>query len=1805
MKLIRTFCLAAIVTSLLFSSCKKTETSDVKLVVKNFEGEVNSTQNLSFTFSKDLVPVNRLEVLDTSNYITFEPRLRGYFKWVNTNELKFFPYDPFPASTQFTGTINSSVTKLSENKYNLKGETTFEFNTPLLKLTNANLFWVKSPVSGQPALQATATFNTDVDPGDLESKLQVEMDGVKLPFTFRTLQPSTSHSILIEDVSTDEEFTKVNLIVEKGLSVPTSDWATPEKFTAFLQVPESSKLTIEKVEPEHDGFIGSIYVTTSQELNDETLEDYLSFDPEIEFTVEKTSEGLKINSDDFEIEKSYELTVSDNLKGSVGGQMEGDFKEEFSFGKLNPIVKFVDKKAMYLPGKGNRNVAMQVVGVPKIRIEVTKIFENNILAFMRKGRSYDYQYVEDESGEYGDYIDYEYYQTNNFGKVVYETEMETGAMGKKVGAKLLNIDFSDKLPEFDGIYVLKVHALEKNWLTDTRVMSVSDIGMIVKATDDRIMVFCNSIRTANALSGVKVSFISNDNQKLYTATTGSSGIAIFDNIQNSHPDFNIALVTASNNVDYNFVQFNKTKVNTSRFATGGKYPSSTGYDAFFYGERNLYRPGETINLACVVRTNEWEQPGEMPVKVKLLLPNGNDFKTIKKTLTDQGGFEASFELPLNAVTGTYYAELYTANDTRLASQSISVEEFMPDRIKVNLNIDNDEINLGEELDIDFTATNFFGPPAANRNYELEATLSRSYFTPKGWNGYTFNINKTTYFDRLDRDGSTDEDGNAEESLSFSDSYEWMGLVKGRVFVTVFDETGRPVSKSKNFKLWTQDKFYGIGNFDYYTKVGTPIKIPYTVVDKEGRLQQGDKVKLTVIKKEYRTVLEKSRRGTYTYYSQPYDKVVLSKDVTIKSDNNQFYYTADLSGRYEVRIGIPGTNHYVTRGFSSYGWGSTEYSSFEVSREGNVEIDFDKESYKVGETVTALIRTPFAGKLLVTVERDKVIDNYYINTDKKTAEVSFVASGEFVPNIFVSATLIRPMDDSEMPLFVAHGFAPAKVEDPNRSLSLDVEAVEKSRSQTKQTIKIETDPFTEVTVAVVDEGVLQIKNYVSPDPFAHFYASRALQVGSYDIYPFLFPEITDNSLLSGGGGGDYDLEKRVNPLAGKRVKLVSFWSGIIETGGNGLAEFEIDIPEYSGELRIMAVGYNNQKFAAVEQPMTVADPVVLSTALPRFLSPGDTVKIPVTISNTTGTAAQGNATISVTPPMVLVGGSSKSVTIPANKEQQIEFKAYTLSQIDVASVNVKVNALGETFKQNIQMPVRPATSLQKKSDGDAINGGENKTVDLASNFIPSSVDGKLVIANSPMVEFSQHLEYLVRYPHGCLEQTVSAAFPQLYFSELSKQVLKDHEYDPNPNYNVRVAIQKIKTMQMSDGSLAYWPRGGYASWWGTVYSLHFLYEAKKAGFDVDDRLLKQMSGYLKKRLRNREKVMYYYNSNQKREIAPKEVAYSLYVLALMDKADISTMNYYKANSNMLSLDAKYLLAAAYKLAGDENKYKALLPSEFIGEISNTSLGGSFYSWLRDMGIVLNTLVEVDENNPQIPELARIISKEMKSRRYMSTQERIFALLAFGKIAKASNRSTATAEIYANGKKIGDFNKETVEFDYASIGSNEVEIKTNGDGKIYYFWDLEGLSNDNSYTEEDKFLKVRRTMYDRDGDKINPKKIKINDLVVVEITLVGMADQLENIVISDILPAGFEIENSRLNELPNVKWIKNQSSPDHVDIRDDRIHIFTYASKQQRKFYYMVRAVSKGEFVQGPVSADAMYNGEYHSYHGGGKVTISDK
>lgn len=1806
--------LLLVLTILTFNSCKNNPENLVEISGTNFNEEIELKQNLSFSFNKDLAEEAITNEWDSTPYIEFEPKVNGSFKWVSANELIFSPSQGFGPSTSYSYKINKEILKISSNKNLYLGENiSGNFKTPELKAENLEVYFTKNS-EGIVLIKGNLRFNYPISKNEIINLLELKIESKVYPIKVNLDESDESIEFELAAMDLGKEDLMVELLIKPGISIKNSNKKSEKNIEISAILKSRFTLTIEDLIAEPDGNSYTVRAICSQSIDESTLNNSIKIDPTINFTTELTDNGFKIIAD-YRIGDVYEFTVSKEIKGVLGAELKDEYKKQINMGVLPPSISFLQKKGIYLAKTGEKNIAVRITGIKNVNLKVYKLYENNILHYMRGKRWNDWEYSYDEDGneEYSPSgFNYSPDEEGYYSDIIEDKKIEVSSMQKLGNNLLLPLNFNDQ-NKSKGIFLVDISSDQNYWLRETKLISISDIGLIVKQGSDHISIISNSLENAEPLGGIKISFIGKNNQVLFSGNTNSEGILHINDLNKKSNGNEIQLITASSKDDYNFILLDDTRVETSRFETEGKYNHQTGLDVFIYGQRNIYRPGETLFFNTIVRKEKWQNPGSIPLKIKLIMPNGKELISQKANTDDQGSFETKIPLANNIVTGIYNFEVYTGNGVLLKSSSISIEEFMPDRIKLNLEA-KENINIKTPYEINLEATNLFGPPASDRNYEVDFQLSKKYFSPKKFRNYQFNISVDPKFSNQLRTGKTDANGKAKEIFNIDPSLINCGLLEAKSYVTVFDETGRPVNRISKSIISTQDVLIGIRTPDYYVNSLNPVNVNLIALDAKENLKSST-AKIEWVKIDYYTVLQRDRYNNYSFQSQRKENIVKVENVLIpaKESGLNISYKPKSSGYYQIKAYQGKSENPVIMDFYAYGWGSTENNSFDINTEGTVDIELDKSSYQVGENVKVLFKAPFNGKLIVSLERDKVIKTEILKTDNKSAVLNFKVTEDMLPNIYVSATLIRGNSDADIPITVAHGYLSVPTEKKDSRINLEIDAPAKVNSNSKQKIKVKSigkNKNVYLTLAIVDEGILQLKNFNTPDPHGYFYAKMGLEVSSYDIYPFLFPDFKSKKSSTGGDG--YDLEKRVNPLANKRVKLVAYWSGVLKSNSSGELSYDIDIPRaFSGNLRIMAVAYNNSSFGSQSAQMIVADPLVLSPAVPRFLSPGDELDIPLNISNTENKATKAKVVIKTEGPLEIIGTNKQEVQVEANREKFVYFKIKAKNKIGLSKIKFEVNGHQKNFIDEIDLSVRPASSLYKIAGNGMIESGKTNSFILGKGIIPETEFSKLIVSNSPLIQLGNQLNYLLGYPHGCLEQTVSKAFPQMYFAELVKSmprsnlIISKGDDELNPNYNIKEAIIKVSSQQNYNGGFSYW--GGYDidNWWASVYATHFLFEAKKAGFEVGEQVFNRALEYLNSKSGSKELVEdYYYDQNTLvyRKVAPRELAYSLYVLSLAGKPNKPVLNYFKNNLDKLSPDALYLFAAALYLSGDKSGAFKIIPKDFKEDHGIINSGGSFASPIRNMSVMLNCLMEIDPNNSQVHLLARTISASFASRYWYSTQEAAFGLIALGKYSKKYINNNSIALVSESSNSLGSFsNGKTLILSGKKINGKNIDIKANN-GNIFYFWESEGLTL-NNIPEIDEGIRVRRSYYTRGGTPISNNKFKQNDLIVVKLTFSSISNnRIQNLVITDLIPAGFEIENPRLSGDRDLEWIKDQNWPTHFDIRDDRIHYYFDYYGNTINFYYLARAVNKGNFKQGPVSADAMYNGEFRSYNGAGTIVI---
>ncbi|MBX3102909.1 MAG: hypothetical protein KF690_10400, partial [Bacteroidetes bacterium] len=1059
--------LAAFLISL--ASCALLNRDLVQLEETNFTDEVDQTQNLVFEFNKDLAPGTLLNRWDTTRYIAFTPAIPGRFKWVGPRKLVFSPAQALQPATRYSGQLTPALLRHGEKDWKLDEEAPLiSFATAPLELSQAEAYWALGANQAAEA-RLRLTFNYPVQPADLQKHLEVRAGGSVAEARVLTQETAAVMEVSVSGVPRREgESAPITLTLLSGLSCPGANQALVMPHTRVVYAPATASLAITNVYTQLSGTEGKIYVHTTQALRPGNLADYIRVRPYGDYRSDTTQTlALEVTplpngcliSGPFSPENTYEIMVRKGLPGVLGSTLLQDHRQQISFGVQGKAIDFVHHKGTYLGSNGQRNLAVRISNVDRVKVRIAKVYENNLISFLNTHKRWQYHYDEGTDA----YHEYQYYDIERFGDVIEEQTWEADKLPGLNRARLLKLDFNDPRKEFDGIYVVEVCSEDEYWVRSSKIVTVSDVGLIVRHGRNQLMVFANSLNTAEPVADCQINVVSTNNQTFLRGKTDEHGICVFHHTEGFTPGFEPAMVTARKFKDFSYLLFSKSRIETSRFEVGGRTTRDRLYDAYLYAERELYRPGETLHLNTLVRSFQWEPVREMPVTVSIYFPDGKRFQQFQGELSPEGALETTCPIPVHAPTGKYNVVVTVAEDKVIGSKAIYVEEFMPDRIKVQLDIPRKDLGLSEPLVAEAVAGNFFGYPAAHRNYEAEVQLSRIPLTPKGLDRYDFAVATEANYPTMTDEGKTDAEGRVLLRFPLPAHYKYSGLLKGSLYLTVFDENGRPIHRMRDFRVFTQDVFMGIGKFERYAPTGKALQIPVVAVDIQERPKPGQRAVLQVLHAHWETVIER-QHGSYRYVSKRNDQLLYERSFETGVDGTAgLDFIPPASGEYEVRVYLPEAKTYVSRSFYCYGWASSEEASFEVNNDGHVDIAMEKPAYGVGETANLVFKTPFEGKLIVTLEQDSVLQHHVLQTKDQAAYLPLRFSEVHLPSIFVSATLIRPMYADGNPFTVAHGYQRIAVNQPGRQLPVTLTAAASSRSRSRQEVVLHTAPGAEVTL----------------------------------------------------------------------------------------------------------------------------------------------------------------------------------------------------------------------------------------------------------------------------------------------------------------------------------------------------------------------------------------------------------------------------------------------------------------------------------------------------------------------------------------------------------------------------------------------------------------------------------------------------------------------------------------------------------------------------------------------------------------------
>ncbi|MDZ7333609.1 MAG: MG2 domain-containing protein [candidate division KSB1 bacterium] len=1764
------------------------------VIVESFapQDEVPQTTNFTIAFSKDVADDSLLNVWLPKAPIHFNPPIRGKFQWIERNKIRFYPEAPLLPSTQYVAEISPRL--VAQFGLSLKGTRQFRFYTQRFQVNSAALAFDFIPNNDKVAnVKATVEFNYEVDPEAAGRHTTIQYrDGEVIPFKLMTTQPGRIIELVAERVMRSDKEKEIQLKISSGLIPIAGKLGLEQDFVRPILLPRQQELKVESALVRWDSPRSAyIQIQFNLPIHSESANQFILIEPAVRYQVSVPHTYLELRGD-FKIGSSYQLKLRQGLRAIDGSQLQKDFSTTLVFRSedIPPQLDFVGQ-GFYLTKSGNLNIGLATINVDRVTIEIDKIYANNLVYLLSQN---------DLASGY----DYYWYDTEALGKSISRSDLVIQKVHNEEVVTPINIKEFLKEQRV-GIFNITARLAERRWQQASRWVLATDLGIIAKKAGEDLWVWVNSLTSIAPIPNAEVKLISRNNQELITVRTNAQGYAVLNSYRRFEseglPPF---LLTVAVGEDFSFLELSRRQIATADFDVGGAAYLEHGYDAYLYNERGVYRPGETAHLAAIVRGENLSLPTPFPVLFQVKAPDEKILLEQRTSLNAQGGTEFSVPIPDYAMTGKYTARLMIGENEEIGRTEFNVEEFIPDRIKVSLATIRDIYRTGEIITLNVDAVTLFGPPAAGRRVEADIEIEPFSFSPDQWKSFSFQDDRKS-FAKMRTDlgsGVLDDQGQYRFLYQIPTDLEPPAALRGIISATVLEPGGRGVTAYRGIIIHRYPTYVGLRQAQPgYAEPNKKTPIEFVVLNSDGQLLPGRTVEISFYRVVWHSILKKEdNSGRYRYVSQQVDELIEKFTVTSESSLSSFTVMPRDYGRYRVLAREVSSGATASLEFYASGWG---YAPWAMDHPDRIQLDLDKECYLPGEKARVQVRAPFAGKLLLTVEREKILSTQVVNLPENTATIDIPVLENYKPNVYLSAHLIRSTEslDRDMPSR-AFGVTPLMVDSRANRFELELRCPDEIRPNSKLSLDCEVKGQMSgpvyLTIAAVDEGILQLTDFQSPDAHAYFFSKKRLAVETHDVYGAILPEIK-GAKSAPSGDVEAARKRRITPVSVTRVKPVAFWSGMLKADARGRKSVTFNVPQFNGTLRIMAVAFSNNKFGSLERKMFVREPIVLTPTFPRFVASGDRWVVPVSLYNGTGKTGDFEVTLNASGPIRITDQATKTITVEAGKERAVYFELQAEQSIGQLRFKLSAKGAGESTSLSEEVPLRPPVPFITRSGQGSVSEAKPGIFTLPSDWIAGTTDFSLSLSAFPAVRFANSLQFLLSYPHGCIEQTTSKVFPLLYFDELAR-IAEPALFKANSaDYFITEGITKIENLQQPSGAFSYWPHGEDINNWSSIYAAHFLVEARKAGYVVSDRVYNRMLKALRSQLRD-------YQSDDAYSLqAP---VYALYVLALSGNAERSTMLYFKNNLlEKLADYSRFQLAGAYALAGDLQTARSLLPrTVLLNRPQQWESGGNFNSNTRSQAIMLDILAEVEPSNPNVPNLVQNLTQSAsEAGRWYTTQENAWAFLALGKILKKQTDVNFTGTVSIDGKFFTKFDTQNHHFADKNWAGKTIKIEIQGKGTCYYGWRAHGIPLGMNIEEFDHDLMVRRHYLNEQGTPADYSSFRQGELIIGKITLKALTESLENVAIVDMLPAGLEIENPRFQSRRGVDWIGEQTwQPKYIDIRDDRLILYgDVPYGREVTFYYGLRAVSEGTFILPPIQAEAMYAPMKASIASSGRIVIA--
>lgn len=1495
--------------------------------------------------------------------------------------------------------------------------------------------------------------------------------------------------------------------------------------------------------------------------------------------------------------QDYQVSFRAGLPSNIGETLSSTVVLNVYVQDRAPSVRFTGD-SFVLPSTARRGIPMVSVNMETAKVKLFRVGDRSLAQllsgyqFLRQLDGYDVSSLVDQMGA-----------------PVWEGEIEV-ADNQLNKEATTSFPIDEALPERKpGVYIMTAEQADKNADTYDTVATqwfvVSDIGLATYTGQDGLHVFARSLGSAKPVANVKLTLLARNNEILGEAVTDKEGKAIFNPGLSRGTDGMAPAVLMASQSDTDFVFLDMTRPGfdlSDRGVTGRATPEIL--DVMSWTERGIYRAGETVHVAALARDDKADAVEKLPLTFIFRRPDGAEDRRLVVDSNSAGGYAVDLTLMPNAMLGTWSVSVYTdPKQGAVSSQMFLVEDFVPDRIEFDLTADKSEIMEGETAELLVDGRFLYGAPAAGLALEGDVTVA----TSRKWDrfpSYYFGLadeqeggSTRTALDNLD---NADENGKATIPVAINELPSTTRLLSAHVNVRMRETGGRAVERSLDLTIKPQSNMIGIRPDFAGGEVpqGGTAKFSLLASNASGKriAMDGAKWSLMKIERQYQWYRSGS---SWNYEAVTFTKAVADGEINIDENDDVAISMPVDWGRYRLEVETADASGPASSYEFDAGW---YVSSTSTETPDGLEIALDKEQYAIGDTAKLNISPRFAGEMLITIGTEKLIQTINVSVPEKGMVVDIPVDASFGAGTYVTATLYRPgsATESRMPAR-AIGLKWLKVDPEQRSLAIDLALPEKTEPKSTLAVPVTVanagNQQAYVMVAAVDVGILNLTRYSAPNPEGWFFGQRQLGLEMRDIYGRLIDGSlgVTGKLRTGGDGGNMGSDG-----SPPTEKLLALFSGIVELDSDGKAIIDFDLPQFNGTARVMAVAWTKSALGHAEKDVIIRDPLVITAGMPRFMAPGDMSTIRFDIANTD--APDGDYQLTVdTSDNLNVSDDAASQTLSLQGGKRISTTVPLAAQATGDGfVTIRVaNDSGIMVEQILNLNVRPVDLPITSRYVVDLSAGQGLTIDgeLLSQNLLDGAHVSVDVSRSAAFDITSMLMALDRYPYGCTEQTTSRAMPLLYLQEMAASTKDAISSDDQDAIKTRVqdAIYRVLNFQSSSGSFGLWGPGSNDPWLD-AYVTDFLTRAREKDYIVPERALVSALNNLQNTLS--------YNTNIQEH--GNEIAYALYVLARNKKASVGDLRYY-ADTQLEAFESPMAvaqIAAALSLYGDQPRsdrtFEAALNFSQMTPKHNYNRT-DYGSRLRDGAAVLALAAETKPMPKIVPELIKLVGQMRQDSRYMSTQDQAWMLLA----ARGLQENNSSIKLDIDGTvheglfsqrytgnalqqapvKISNQSSDPVDAVITAVAPPAQSLPAGGDG-----------------------FNIQRTYYTLDGEETNITSVDQNERFVVVLQVDDLQNWASRVLVTDLLPAGFEIDNPRLvnsADLANFSWLERTEAA-HLEFRNDRfVAAFDRdaGEKRQITLAYVVRAVTPGIYTHPAATVEDMYRPQFSARTSTGMMEVA--